>query len=246
MEYSMNNMISLIIILPCISWLFPLFFGRQLGYIFVTRFTSILMVITTVLTYYYFYKLLGANNPINLELFNYLNIDYLDINYSFEIDSLTITMLLAITTISSMVHIYSIGYMETDPHQIRFFSLLSMFTFWMVILVTGSNYFVLFVGWEFIGVTSYLLISFWFTRLQAMKSALSAVLMNRFGDAFFVLGLCVIAYVFGSLNYSTIFATAYLINTDLLNLIMIALFIAAMAKSAQFGLHNWLTLAMEG
>nr|NP_075441.2 ND1-i2 protein [Yarrowia lipolytica]CAC28108.2 ND1-i2 protein, alternatively spliced [Yarrowia lipolytica] len=242
----MYNAISLIIILPCISWLFPLFFGRQLGYVFVTRMTSTLIIITTLITYYYFYQLLGNNNPINLELFNYLNIDYLDINYNFEIDALTITMLLAITTISSMVHIYSIGYMETDPHQVRFFSLLSMFTFWMIILVTGSNYFVLFVGWEFIGVTSYLLISFWVTRLQAMKSALSAVLMNRFGDAFFVLGLCVIAYVFGTLNYSTIFATAYLINTDLLVLIMLALFIAAMAKSAQFGLHNWLTLAMEG
>jgi NADH:ubiquinone oxidoreductase subunit 5 (subunit L)/multisubunit Na+/H+ antiporter MnhA subunit len=91
--------------------------------------TSTLIIITTLITYYYFYQLLGNNNPINLELFNYLNIDYLDINYNFEIDALTITMLLAITTISSMVHIYSIGYMETDPHQVRFFSLLSMFTF---------------------------------------------------------------------------------------------------------------------
>nr|YP_004927904.1 NADH dehydrogenase subunit 5 [Yarrowia phangngaensis]CCC29020.1 subunit ND5 of proton translocating NADH:ubiquinone oxidoreductase [Yarrowia phangngaensis] len=242
----MYNAMSLMMMLPCMSWLFPLFFGRQLGYVFVTRMTSTLMMITTLITYYYFYQLLGNNNPMNLELFNYLNMDYLDINYNFEMDSLTITMLLAITTISSMVHMYSMGYMETDPHQVRFFSLLSMFTFWMMILVTGSNYFVLFVGWEFIGVTSYLLISYWFTRLQAMKSALSAVLMNRFGDAFFVLGLCVMAYVFGTLNYSTMFATAYLMNTDLLNLMMLALFIAAMAKSAQFGLHNWLTLAMEG
>nr|YP_004927809.1 NADH dehydrogenase subunit 5 [Yarrowia alimentaria]CCC29092.1 NADH dehydrogenase subunit 5 [Yarrowia alimentaria] len=242
----MYNAMSLIMLTPCMSWLFPLFFGRQLGYVFVTRMTSALMVITTLITYYYFFQLLGNNNPMNLELFNYLNMDYLDINYNFEIDSLTITMLLAITTMSSMVHMYSMGYMETDPHQVRFFSLLSMFTFWMMMLVTGSNYFVLFVGWEFMGVTSYLLISFWFTRLQAMKSALSAVLMNRFGDAFFVLGLCVMAYVFGSLNYSTMFATAYLMNTDLLNLMMLSLFMAAMAKSAQFGLHNWLTLAMEG
>nr|YP_004927961.1 NADH dehydrogenase subunit 5 [Yarrowia deformans]CCC29044.1 subunit ND5 of proton translocating NADH:ubiquinone oxidoreductase [Yarrowia deformans] len=242
----MFNAMSLIMMTPCMSWLFPLFFGRQLGYMFVTRMTSMLMMMTTLMTYYYYYLLLGNNNPMNLELFNYLNMDYLDINYNFEIDALTITMLLAMTTMSSMVHMYSMGYMETDPHQMRFFSLLSMFTFWMMILVTGSNYFVLFVGWEFIGVTSYLLISFWSTRLQAMKSALSAVLMNRFGDAFFVLGLCIMAYVFGTLNYSTMFATAYMMNMDLLSFMMLALVMAAMAKSAQFGLHNWLTLAMEG
>ncbi len=165
-------------------------------------------------------------------------------------------MLVVVTTVSFFVHIYSISYMEHDPHLQRFISYLSLFTFFMLILVTADNFLQMFVGWEGVGLASYLLISFWFTRLAANKSAIKAMVVNRVGDIGVVLSMLVIFDVFQTLNYGSVFALVpYFYNTSYnflsfsfstLDLIALLLFIGVAGKSAQIGLHVWLPDAMEG
>lgn len=155
-------------------------------------------------------------------------------------------MLIPVLIISSLVHIYSIGYMSTDPHNQRFFSYLSLFTFMMILLVTGNNYLLMFVGWEGVGVCSYLLVNFWFTRIAANQSSISAFLTNRVGDCFLTVGMFAVAWSMGNLDYGTIFSLAPFINEDIIVFIGICLLIGAMAKSSQVGLHVWLPMAMEG
>jgi len=161
-------------------------------------------------------------------------------------DSLTVSMLLPVLVVSSMVHVYSISYMSADPHNQRFFSYLSMFTFFMLILVAGDNYLILFVGWEGIGVSSYLLINFWFTRIQANKSAIKAMVVNRVGDTFLSVAFFGVFWAFGNLDYATVYSLSPYMNETVLTVIGLLFLFAAMGKSAQLGLHTWLPDAMEG
>lgn len=170
----------------------------------------------------------------------------MDVSWGFMFDTLTVSMLLPVLVVSSLVHIFSVDYMSADPHNQRFFSYLSMFTFFMLVLVTGDNYLIMFVGWEGIGISSYLLINFWFTRIQANKSAIKALVVNRVGDMFLSVGFFAIFFVFGNLDYATVFTLAPFINETLLTIIGLLLLFAAMGKSAQIGLHTWLPDAMEG
>jgi proton-translocating NADH-quinone oxidoreductase chain L len=180
--------------------------------------------------------------------------DLLKINWGFQFDTLTFVMLFIITFISSLVHLYSLEYMESDPHLTRFMSYLSLFTFFMLILVTADNFLQMFVGWEGVGLSSYLLINFWSTRIQANKAAIKAMLVNRVGDFAILLGLFLIYFVFNSLDYDVVFSLALKVPSEQLHffglsyidLITVLLFIGAMGKSAQFGLHTWLPDAMEG
>jgi proton-translocating NADH-quinone oxidoreductase chain L len=165
-------------------------------------------------------------------------------------------MLFVVTFISTLVHLYSTEYMAEDPHLPRFMSYLSLFTFFMLILVTSNNFLQMFVGWEGVGLSSFLLINFWFTRIQANKAAMKAMIVNRVGDFFILCALFAIHYLCGSLEYDIVFSTApYMADlsfTELgysipvLDVICIALFLGAMGKSAQLGLHTWLPDAMEG
>jgi NADH dehydrogenase subunit L (EC 1.6.5.3) len=176
--------------------------------------------------------------------------------WDFIFDSLTATMLVVVLTISTVVHIYSISYMANDPHINRFMAYLSLFTFFMLVLVTANNYIQMFVGWEGVGLCSYLLINFWYTRIQANKAAIKAMLVNRVGDINIIFAIVTLFYVFKSVDYSTVFAlapyftenTINIFNFDInvLNLICIFIFIGAVGKSAQVGLHIWLPDAMEG
>ena len=171
-------------------------------------------------------------------------------------DSLTVMMLVLVTTISGLVHLYSTEYMKGDPHLSRFMSYLSLFTFAMVILVTADNFLQMFIGWEGVGICSYLLINFWFTRIQANKSAIQAMVMNRIGDVGLCLGMFVIYAIFKSLDYNVVFSlvkeyksvTIEFIGLEfnIVTLIGIFLLIGAIGKSAQLGLHTWLPEAMEG
>jgi NADH-ubiquinone oxidoreductase chain 5 len=180
-----------------------------------------------------------------------------DSTFTFDsvFDSLTVVMLIVVTFISSLVHLYSISYMSEDPHSPRFMSYLSIFTFFMLMLVTGDNFLQLFLGWEGVGLASYLLIHFWFTRLQADKAAIKAMLVNRVGDFGLALGIFACFTLFQTVDFSTIFACASVpINSwifcnmrfNAITLICILLFIGAVGKSAQIGLHTWLPDAMEG
>jgi NADH-ubiquinone oxidoreductase chain 5 len=187
---------------------------------------------------------------------SWIFVDTLHIQWSFCFDSLTAVMLVVVTFISFLVHLYSIEYMRTDPHLLRFMSYLSVFTFFMLILITANNFLQMFVGWEGVGVSSFLLINFWFTRLQANKSAIKAMLVNRVGDFFILVAMFLIFFFCNSLDYDIVFNLASTLNKEkitimgfdynILTLICFCLFLGAMGKSAQLGLHIWLPDAMEG
>nr|UNP23070.1 NADH dehydrogenase subunit 5 [Tolypocladium sp.] len=235
-----------IIILPLLGSIVSGFFGRKVG-VTGSRILSCLSIITTtILAIISFFEVGFNNNPISINLFKWLDSESFNMAWNFQFDSLTVSMLIPVLVISSLVHLYSIGYMSHDPHNQRFFSYLSLFTFMMIILVTGNNYLLMFVGWEGVGVCSYLLVSFWFTRIAANQSSLSAFLTNRVGDCFLTIGMFVALWSLGNLDYSIVFSVAPYINENVITIIGICLLIGAMAKSSQVGLHIWLPMAMEG
>ena len=235
-----------IIILPLLGSIVSGFFGRKIGVSGSQIITCSSVIITTLLAMVGFTEV-GLNNiPVSVHLFKWIDSESLNVMWGFNFDSLTVSMLIPVLIVSSLVHIYSIGYMSHDPHNQRFFSYLSLFTFMMIILVTADNYLLMFVGWEGVGICSYLLVSFWFTRIAANQSSLSAMLTNRVGDCLLTIGLFTILWSCGNIDYSTVFSLAPYINENIITIIGICLLIGAMAKSSQVGLHVWLPMAMEG
>jgi NADH-ubiquinone oxidoreductase chain 5 len=239
-------MYLLIIVLPLLGSISSGFFGRKIGVKGSHIITCSCVIMTTLLSTIAFIEV-GLNNiPVSIELFRWIDSESINILWAFHFDSLTVSMLIPVLIVSSLVHVYSIGYMSHDPHNQRFFSYLSLFTFMMIILVTGNNLLVMFVGWEGVGVCSYLLVCFWYTRIAANQSSLSAFLTNRVGDAFLTVGMFAILWTFGNIDYTTIFSLAPYISENIITIIGICLLIGAMAKSSQVGLHVWLPMAMEG
>ena len=235
-----------IIILPLLGSIVSGFFGRKVGVSGAQLITCTSVVITTFLAILAFFEV-GLNNiPVSIKLFRWIDSESLNVLWSFNFDSLTVSMLIPVLIVSSLVHIYSIGYMSHDPHNQRFFSYLSLFTFMMIILVTANNFLLMFVGWEGVGVCSYLLVSFWFTRIAANQSSISAFLTNRVGDCFLTIGMFAILWSFGNIDYSTVFSLAPFVSENVVTIIGTCLLIGAMAKSSQIGLHVWLPMAMEG
>jgi NADH-ubiquinone oxidoreductase chain 5 len=235
-----------IIILPLLGSIASGFFGRKIGVSGAQIITCTAVVTTTTLAVLAFFEV-GLNNiPVSIEVFRWIDSESLNVSWGFHFDSLTVSMLIPVLIVSSLVHIYSIGYMSEDPHNQRFFSYLSLFTFMMVILVTANNFLSMFVGWEGVGVCSYLLVCFWFTRIAANQSSLSAFLTNRVGDCFLTIGMFAILLAFGNLDYATVFSLAPFMNENVVTIVGVCLLIGAMAKSSQIGLHVWLPMAMEG
>src|SRR5580658_6223391 len=218
--------------------------------------TSTLLVIACVLSWYAFYQVGIAGHDTRVPIFTFITSGDLKAEWALRIDSLTAVMLVVVTTISSLVHIYSIGYMEEDPYKPRFFSYLSFFTFAMLMLVTADNLVQLFFGWEGVGLASYLLIGFWYYKPEANAAAIKAFLVNRVGDFGFSLGIFAVFYLTGAVDFDTIFAQAPSLvgksfhflswDFDALTVVCLLLFMGAMGKSAQFLLHTWLPDAMEG
>lgn len=239
-------MYLVIIILPLLGSIVSGFFGRKVGVSGAQFITCFSVIVTTILAVIAFFEVGFNNIPVSIELFRWIDSEWFNILWGFEFDSLTVSMLIPVLIISSLVHIYSISYMSNDPHVQRFFSYLSLFTFMMIILVTANNYLLMFVGWEGVGVCSYLLVSFWFTRIAANQSSISAFLTNRVGDCFLTIGMFAILWSLGNLDYATVFSLAPYINENVITIIGICLLIGAMAKSSQVGLHVWLPMAMEG
>ena len=235
-----------IIILPLLGSIVSGFFGRKIGVSGAQFITCSAISVTTLLAVLAFFEVGLNNTPVSIQAFRWIDSESLNISWGFNFDSLTVSMLIPVLIVSLLVHIYSIGYMSHDPHNQRFFSYLSLFTFMMVILVTANNYLLMFVGWEGVGVCSYLLVCFWFTRIAANQSSLSAFLTNRVGDCFLTIGMFAILWSFGNIDYSTVFSLAPYISENIVTLIGICLLIGAMAKSSQVGLHVWLPMAMEG
>jgi proton-translocating NADH-quinone oxidoreductase chain L len=249
-------MYLLIIILPLFGAMLTGFMGRWLGHYGAAIFSTSCVIITFFLSLLLFYEVGLAGTSCFISLFTWIDSGTLKVTWSFLFDSLTIIMLVVITTVSGLVHIYSIKYMEQDPHLPRFMAYLEIFTFFMIILVTSNNLIQLFLGWEGVGLASYLLINFWHTKLSAGQSAIKALVVNRVGDFGLSLGILTLFYIFHSVEYSIIFAcvpsfTDYyftILNAKIhgLTLAGIFLFIGALGKSAQLGLHTWLPDAMEG
>jgi NADH-ubiquinone oxidoreductase chain 5 len=235
-----------IIILPLLGSIVSGFLGRKVGVKGAQLITCSSVITTTLLAIVAFIEV-GMNNiPVSIELFRWIDSESLNVSWGFHFDSLTVSMLIPVLIVSSLVHVYSIGYMSHDPHNQRFFSYLSLFTFMMIILVTANNFLLMFVGWEGVGVCSYLLVSFWFTRVAANQSSMAAFLTNRVGDCFLTVGMFAILWSLGNIDYATVFSLAPFINENIVTIIGICLLIGAMAKSSQIGLHIWLPLAMEG
>ena len=235
-----------IVTLPLLGSIASGFFGRKIGVSGAQLITCTCVIITTLLAIITFFEV-GLNNiPTSINLFRWIDSESLNALWGFNFDSLTVSMLIPVLIVSSLVHVYSIGYMSHDPHNQRFFSYLSLFTFMMIILVTSNNFLLMFVGWEGVGVCSYLLVSFWFTRIAANQSSISAFLTNRVGDCFLTIGIFIILWSFGNIDYYTVFTIAPFINENIITIIGICLIIGAMAKSSQVGLHVWLPMAMEG
>ena len=232
--------------MPLLGSIISGFFGRKIGVTGAQIITCICVIITTLLAIITYFEVGFNNIPVTIYLFRWVDSEFLNIYWGFNFDSLTISMLIPVLIVSSLVHIYSIGYMSHDPHNQRFFSYLSLFTFMMIILVTANNFLLMFVGWEGVGVCSYLLVSFWFTRIAANQSSMSAFLTNRVGDCLLTIGMFAILWSFGNIDYYTIFSLAPYYSENIITAIGICLLIGAMAKSSQVGLHVWLPLAMEG
>lgn len=235
-----------IIILPLLGSIVSGFFGRKVGVTGAQIITTCCVMLTTTLAIIIFFEVGMNNTPVSLELFKWIDSESLNVSWGFYFDSLTVSMLIPVLIVSSLVHLYSIGYMSHDPHNQRFFSYLSLFTFMMIILVTSNNLLLMFVGWEGVGICSYLLVSFWFTRIAANQSSISALLTNRVGDCFLTIGMFATLWSFGNIDYSTIFSLAPFISENVITIVGVCLLIGAMAKSSQVGLHVWLPMAMEG
>ena len=249
-------MYLLLVFSPLIGAISSGLFGRYLGSTGSQIITTSCLGLSMALSWYAFFEVAVCGNFVYINLFSWIDCEMLQASWGCLFDTLTALMLITVTTVSCMVHLYATGYMEHDPHIPRFMSYLSLFTFFMLMLVTADNFIQMFFGWEGVGLCSYLLISFWYTRIQANKSALKAMIVNRVGDFFLALGICGIFLVYQSVDYAVVFSATPLvagetislfgIEVEKLTLICLLLFGGAVGKSAQVGLHTWLPDAMEG
>jgi NADH-ubiquinone oxidoreductase chain 5 len=234
-----------IIILPLLGSIVSGFMGRKVGVTGSQFITCSCLFLSSLLMTIAFYEVGISNSPVNINLGSWVDSELMLISWEFYFDQLTVSLGLAVLYCSTLIHIYSIDYLSTDPHNQRFFSYLSAFTGGMLILICGGNFFVMFVGWEAIGVVSYLLINFYFTRIQANKAAMLAFTMNRSGDMLMSIGFFAIFAVFGSLNYASVFSLVPYMNETAISLIALFLLGGALAKSANIPLHSWLPGSME-
>lgn len=253
-------MFLLILYFPLVSCISCGYFGHYLGNNGSSQIASYFMFITLIISFLVFKEVILNNNIITIILFDWIEVEDLNINFELLFDSLSSIMIFIIVLISCCVHWYAIEYMYGDPHLPRFLAYLSGFTFFMLILVTSSNLLQLFLGWEGVGLCSYLLINFWYTRIAANKAAMKAIIINKIGDVSLLVGIILFFIFYNSLDFIFINCTVWLmdagivtlyndliwININYITIILFLFIIGACAKSAQIGLHTWLPDAMEG
>ena len=245
-----------IIFLPLMGSTLSGLFGRFLTPKGAAFITILCMGLACLISVALFFEVGFSGSPCYIKLSPWLDCEMFDACWGFYFDSLTVSMCFTVTLISTLVHLYSTSYMSHDPHQPRFMAYLSLFTFFMLMLITADNFIQLFLGWEGVGLCSYLLINFWFTRLQANKAAIKAMVINRVGDVGLALGVFSIFVVFKTCDYSVVFSLVPHVvgitynflgfEVDAISAIGLLLFVGAVGKSAQIGLHTWLPDAMEG
>jgi len=252
----MSVMAILVIFLPLLGFLLGGALGEKLGDRFSQGVTCGLMGLSTFFAAYLFVEMGLKEETLYVPLFTWIHVEFFEVSWGLQLDSLSLVMMAVVTLVSFMVHIYSVGYMKGDPGVPRFMAYLSLFTFFMLTLVTAPNLLQMFFGWEGVGLCSYLLIGYWYDRESANAAAIKAFLVNRIGDIGFVLGVLTIFVVFGSVDFDFIFELMEEHQNDTfaflgghyhaLTLASFLFFIGAMGKSAQIGLHTWLPDAMEG
>ncbi|SLN53623.1 NADH-quinone oxidoreductase subunit L [Oceanibacterium hippocampi] len=249
-------MYVLIVFLPLAAALIAGFFGRQLGDRGAQVVTSGAVLTSALLSWVALFQVAFGHAPVTITLFDWVVSGDFAASWAIRVDALTAVMLVVVNTVSSLVHVYSIGYMSHDKAKGRFMAYLSLFTFAMLMLVTADNLLQLYFGWEGVGLASYLLIGFWYHKASANAAAIKAFVVNRVGDFGFALGVVGIFYIFGSIEFDQIFAAApeqvgksfvfMGMEVDVLTTLCLLLFLGAMGKSAQLFLHTWLPDAMEG
>ncbi|HEX2135865.1 MAG TPA: NADH-quinone oxidoreductase subunit L [Microvirga sp.] len=245
-----------IVFLPLVGFLIAGLFGRLIGPRPSEIVTTALLFVSAVLSWVAFFQVGFGPGATRVQVAQWMSSGDLVVDWALRVDTLTAVMLVVVNTVSSLVHLYSIGYMHEDPHRPRFFAYLSLFTFAMLMLVTADNLVQMFFGWEGVGLASYLLIGFWYHKDSANAAAIKAFIVNRVGDFGFALGICLVFVLFNSVAFDQIFPrVAELANARFrfigfdwhaLTLACLLLFMGAMGKSAQFLLHTWLPDAMEG
>jgi NADH-quinone oxidoreductase subunit L len=229
--------------LPFLTVILIALFSRKVGSVGSIAIACLNMVASLVASFVLFVQ---ASTSIIIDLWPWLALNGHNLAFTVRVDSNTAVMFLVVSVVSTCVHIYSSVYMYTDPHLSRFMLYLSFFTFFMLLLVSAGNLLVLFFGWEGVGLCSYLLISFWYTRAQAVKAATKAFLVNKVGDLFLLSAIAVLFSVFYTTDFSVINVLVGFAPTEIVETVCILLFIGAVGKSAQIGLHTWLPDAMEG
>ena len=261
-------MYQAIVFLPLIGALIAGFGGRAIGAKASEYVTTLFLIVAALLSWVAFFTVaMGDGETVRVPIMRWIDSGALNVEWALRIDTLTAVMLVVVNTVSCLVHVYSIGYMQHDPHRPRFFAYLSFFTFAMLMLVTSDNLLQMFFGWEGVGVASYLLIGFWYKKPSANAAAMKAFIVNRVGDFGFLLGIFGLFVLFGSASFDAIFAGVadylpaegaessetvltlfgmHLDKAHALTGVCLLLFMGAMGKSAQFLLHTWLPDAMEG
>ena len=257
MELSTSILLT-IALAPLVGCLLAGFLGKQIGRVGAHSVTILGLLISCGLSFYVLYQLTLGGAPVyNHNIYTWFEIGRYTATVGFLIDRLTVMMMVVVTFVSLLVHVYTIGYMADDDGYQRFFSYISLFTFSMLMLVMSNNFMQMFFGWEGVGLVSYLLIGFWYKRPTATFASLKAFIVNRVGDFGFLLGIGAVLYFLGTLDYATAFAAAPTligktltvtqnIHWDAATVICLLLFVGAMGKSAQVPLHVWLPDSMEG
>ncbi len=249
-------MATSIIFLPLLGFLFCFFLGKQFNYRVYQILTTSILFLCSLFSWIIFIQFINNKETEIIFIINWITSGNFIVDWSIRLDTLTAVMFIVVTTVSACVHLYSIGYMEEDPSKIRFMGYLSLFTFFMLVLVSSNNLLQMFFGWEGVGLASYLLIGFWHHKDSANKAAIKAFVVNRVGDFGYAIGIAGIFYIFGTISFDSIFSQVdqfsehqiqfLSFSFPTLDFLCFLLFIGAMGKSAQLGLHTWLPDAMEG
>ena len=246
----MNTNIALVLVLaPFLGFLINVFFGKSLGKSLSGIIGTATVFISFIATAYFFGGIAAKPEGIKISLFDWIQISNFSVDFGFQLDQLSVLWLLFVTGIGSLIHLYSISYMHDDENMHKFFAYLNLFIFFMIMLVIGSNLLVLFIGWEGVGLCSYLLIGFWYKNQEYNDAAKKAFIMNRIGDLGLLVGIFIIGNLFSTLDYATLktaITSATSLDLDLLSIAAFALFIGACGKSAQIPLYTWLPDAMAG
>ncbi|WP_027376490.1 NADH-quinone oxidoreductase subunit L [Kaistella palustris] len=244
----MENLVYAIILLPLLGFLFSGLFGKKLPKILVGSITTLVVFVSFCIALSIFLKFDAESQPVIVRAFEWFRINGIQVNFGFQIDQLSLMMIMIITGIGSLIHLYSIGYMSEDEGFYKFFSYLNLFIFSMLLLVMGSNYLILFIGWEGVGLCSYLLIGFWYKNKEYGAAARKAFIMNRIGDLGMIIGILMIAYQTNAVDYLSVAqnSSKFALDSPVIIFITASLFIGAVGKSAQIPLFTWLPDAMAG